>query len=134
MARASQLSARNKFEVAEGMALSTTSLSLDKGLEFPFLTIPDVEVQAINSRKLSDTDLLAYAPLVSLENRREWETYAQENQDWLRQSLDFIGKQDVNPGSVPPRVYGTRDFLDPSHNQGYHPDLEKVMAPLWYVF
>lgn len=133
IARTSQASARSKFEVSESMALGTTSVSLDREDPFPFVTIPDFEVQASKSLELSDTDLLAYVPLVSLPLRSQWETYAQENQGWLRESLDVVGLTDVDPGLVPPRIYGTRDLDDPDHNEGRHPELRLKMAPLWYV-
>lgn len=133
IARASQASARSKFEVSESMALGTTSVSLDREDPFPFVTIPDFEVQASKSLELSDTDLLAYAPLVSLPLRSQWETYAQENQGWLRESLDVVGLTDVDPGLVPPHIYGTRDLDDPDHNKGRHPELRLKLAPLWYV-
>jgi hypothetical protein len=133
IARASQASARSKFEVSESMALGTTSVSLDRQDAFPFVTIPDFEVQASKSRELSDSDLLAYAPLVSVPQRTQWETYAQENQGWLRESLDVVGLTDLDPGQVPPRIYGTRDLDDPDHNEGRRSELNMKMAPLWCV-
>lgn len=135
VARASQASARSKYEVAESMGLSTTSIATDKDLEFPFVTIPNFEVQAGNARELSDTDLLVYCPLVTRgEQQTEWETYSSKNQGWLGESLDFLGMVDVNPGLIPNQIYGTRDFSSPSYNDGMHPDLLDTMAPLWYVF
>lgn len=131
IARASQNSARSKFEVGESLAISTTSLARDKDEQFPLLTIPDFEVQATNSRELSDTDMLIYAPLVHVDQQGEWQTYATENQGWLRQSLDYVGMSNVDPGRITAEVYNTRDFTNRYHNLGLHPELENVMAPLW---
>ena len=64
---------RSKYEVAESMALSATSFAMDKNMTFPFVTIPDFEVQASNSRELSDTDLLSFCPLVTRAQQTEWE-------------------------------------------------------------
>ena len=116
------------------MALSTTSYANDKGLKFPFVTIPDYEVQASNARELSDTDVLAFAPLVHRDLMGKWGNYSVNNQGWLRQSLDFIGRNDVDPGQVTPKIKNPRDFSDPNHNQGMHPDLANVAAPIWYGF
>jgi len=132
IARASQASARSKYEVAESMALSTTSLALDKGLQFPFVTVPDFEIVASNARELSDTDLLAMCPLIKgREQRQEWEDYSVREQGWLRESLDVVGMTNVDPGLIPTEIHDTRDFLLPNHNEGLHPDMIDMWAPLW---
>ena len=134
VARASQASARSKYEVAESMALSTTSLALDKDLQFPFVTVPDFEVVASNARELSDTDLLAMCPLIrGREQRKQWEDYSVREQAWLRESLDVVGMTNVDPGLIPTEIENTRDFLLPDHNEGLHPDMIDMWAPLWYV-
>lgn len=116
------------------MALTTTSLALDRNLEFPLVTVPDFEVVASNARELSDVDLLGLSPLIrGRDQREEWENYSAREQGWLRESLDSAGMTDVDPGPIPTEIVNTRDFLLPDHNEGLHPDMSDMWAPLWYV-
>ena len=132
IARASQASARSKYEVAESMALSTTSLALDKDLTFPNVTLPDFEVQSSNARELADLDLMVFCPFVTRgQEQAEWGSYVVQEQGWLRESLDYLGLEDVEPGQVSPEVQNTRNFNDPSYNDGFHVELEDRMAPTW---
>ena len=134
IARASQASARSKYEVAESFALATTSLALDRGLTFPFVTLPDFEVQASNARELSDTNRLGWCPFVSRSQASEWGQYVAANQGWLQESYEYLGWPFDGVGNVSPIVRNTRDFDDPTYNEGSHPLLFNMMAPVWYVF
>ena len=114
------------------MSLSTTSLALDKGLRFPLVTVPDFEIVASNARELSDTDLLAMCPLIKgIDERKAWEDYSVREQGWLRESLDVVGMTNVDLGLIPTEIHNTRDFLLPNHNEGLHPDMVDMWAPLW---
>ena len=106
---------------------------MDKGIQFPWVTVPDFEVQASNSRELSDTDLLAWCPLVPRDEAQAWGDYVTENQGWYLESLEFLGMSTDNIGLVDPQIRLTRNFDDPNYNQGLHPDLMNRMAPTWYV-
>jgi hypothetical protein len=132
VARSSQALARSKYEVAESLGLSTTSVALDKNQVFPFVTLPDFEVQGSSARELSDTDLIVFCPLVYRgEQEKSWGNYSIANQGWLREALDYAGEPDVDPGPIPESIHDTRDFSDPSYNDGLHPELLDRMAPLW---
>ena len=133
IARAAQASARTKYEIAESFSLATTSLALDKGLEFPFVTMPDFEVQASNARDLAETEMMAWCPMVSRTQAPEWGRYVATNQGWLQESYEYLGLPFDGVGTVSPVITMTRDFDDPNYNEGSHPLLLNMMSPIWYV-
>lgn len=125
--------ARSKYEVAESLALATTSLALDKNASFPQVTVPNFEVRASNARELSDTDILIWCPFVSRSQQAVWGNHVTANQGWLRESYEYLGLPTDDLGQIPPEIQATRDFSSPDYNEGMHPALENMMAPIWYV-
>mmetsp|Transcript_46094 Transcript_46094/g.112587 ORF Transcript_46094/g.112587 Transcript_46094/m.112587 type:complete len:433 (+) Transcript_46094:1591-2889(+) len=69
-------------------------------------------------------ELYLFAPVVSDAKRKEWETYADDNQGWIREDLFFRGLQNINPGYIPEEIYS------------FHGDDESINAyrvPIWQV-
>lgn len=54
---------------------------------WPFVTVPNFYVQAAKIKLLSDVGYIMVNPLVTNENRREWEDYVVANQGWVNESM-----------------------------------------------
>ena len=106
-------------------------MALDKGIEFPFVTVPDFEVQASNARELAQTDAMSWCPMVSRTQAPEWGQYVAANEGWLEESYEYLGIPFEGVGMVSPVISNTRDFDDPTYNEGLHPLLLNMMAPVW---
>lgn len=52
--------------------------------EWPFVTLSDFSQRTVAASYITKTTLIAYAPLVTQENRARWEQYAAENQHLLK--------------------------------------------------
>lgn len=77
-------------------------------LGFPFMTIPNFEVLANNVRVQADALAVVYAPLVSDEQRLEWEEYALEN----RGQVDVAFDQDTSYRQEEDVLYGLGEYKD----------------------
>ncbi|CAB9528667.1 respiration control sensor protein ArcB [Seminavis robusta] len=58
------------------MSTSITSYAIQTNQEFPFVTVPDFELQGSDLRAQSGSHLLHWSPLVTEEKREDWEEYA----------------------------------------------------------
>jgi hypothetical protein len=50
---------------------------------WPFVTVPDFAVRAAKVLSLSDAIFLTVYPLVSGDQRSNWENYTSENKQWV---------------------------------------------------
>lgn len=96
----------NKISVAESFSIVLTSYALDRGREFPFVTLPDYEMRAAKARALAQASSLIWIPLVDQKDQLEWENYAREvAPEWVRDSMDVSGMQDLPTLSFPDGIH-----------------------------
>ena len=69
----------DKVHFAQSLGISLTSYAVDKGLEFPFISLPDFNVRTSKVRDLTDSDGITWLPLVDQTERKTWEAYAANN-------------------------------------------------------
>jgi class 3 adenylate cyclase len=98
----------------DALASIITSHAIDSGSTFPNVTVPDFEVHADATRVLSRAPFVQYLPLVTDEIRKEWETYAIENQGHLfpafAKEMALIGAQDAKYNMTKPEAQGNREL------------------------
>jgi hypothetical protein len=75
-----------KISAVDSLRIAVTSHALNTNASWPFVTIPDFDLRAESARDLGDILSLSLHPLVSLDDREEWEQYSVDNIDWLRQA------------------------------------------------
>jgi len=68
------------------LSAAVTSRAQGMDAEFPFVTMPRYEIAAGYADGLGGIMFAAFAPLVTSDQRIEWETYAQQNVDWIDES------------------------------------------------
>lgn len=68
---------------------TVTSLALFANGTWPMLSLPHFETRASDFLLISKAKQVGLAPLVSDENREDWEKYTVANQDWIQEGLDF---------------------------------------------
>jgi hypothetical protein len=79
----------------DSFAVTAISYAKDTNSTWPRVTIPDFEVRAAKIRALSKAVYLTNYILVDRDEREEWETYAEQNQGWVDESI-AIQKTDNN--------------------------------------
>jgi hypothetical protein len=69
--------------VVDVMAFNMVSSARSSGEDWPFVTIPDFGVRAAKVLALTEVAFLAVHPLVSDEEREQWENYTASNNNWV---------------------------------------------------
>ena len=59
-------------------AVAITSFALDTGTNFPYVTVPDWELRAANTRVITKSITMQWFPLVQEEDRLGWEAHANQ--------------------------------------------------------
>jgi hypothetical protein len=78
---------KNVHGASRNLAQTITSFALVRNQTFPFVTISAFETLARHARQQSGViDSVVYSPLVSDDQRSEWEAYSQANQGWILHS------------------------------------------------
>lgn len=87
------------------MSTTITSYALASSVQWPNLTMPHFEIRGENNNRLSKALQVTFAPLV--KNKQEWEQYAKENQEWIKEGLVHAGapEEDIT------NVRGIADFV-----------------------
>lgn len=67
---------------------------------WPFVTIPNFEVQGQDALEHTGARLLSICPIVTTDNRDEWETYSVENQDWIQESIEVSGEDTTSSAGI----------------------------------
>ena len=80
-------------------AINVASYSLDRNVEWPFLTMPHFEERGNTNNRFSRALQMSLVALVSKEKKAMWEDYAWTNQQWVQEGVnsssdlhvDFLG-------------------------------------------
>lgn len=120
--------------MAQSLAISLTSYALDRGIQFPYVTLPDFEIRVAKARELSHSDAISWSPLVYETQVEMWEKYASdEGPVWLRESLDESGLEDADIPDFNPRVHNsTGELVEESVFDDDHM-LQGMYSVSWYV-
>jgi len=148
------LNYKNK-SIMEGNAttISTPTLTTWSTLAFWQVLAQEAQAQA-------GPDIVAWAPLVDIEDRVAWETYAVANQDWIASSKHFLEHHQtenlqheasdyrdeevedneavwdpIRPmiTTLPEWELLNRDQEGEEHEDQHHHELDRFHAPLWQV-
>jgi class 3 adenylate cyclase len=122
----SEHKAESKLAVLHGLSKTITSYTLSTGMEWPLVSIPHFEIRMREARELSDAELIAFAPIVSKDDKAIWEAFAVKSQGWIQEGLVFQGLADVSPGKIAKQIH-------PFSNEGAIKEEEGVFIPLWQI-
>jgi hypothetical protein len=113
------------------LIISMISFAHATNQTWPMVTIDDFAVRTSKIRPLSNLIFINHLPLVSPEQREEWEKYSLDNSDWVERSMK-IQEQDKNyhgPVIYDFDIYGSihGDFGDVPYNT------TRKLLPNWQV-
>jgi hypothetical protein len=72
----------------DSVAVSLVSHARASNQTWPFVTLPDFAVRMSKIVPLARTLNIYVLPMVTPKERREWETYAKRNDDWVNETVD----------------------------------------------
>ena len=119
-----------KFDVAQSLSISATSYANERGIEWPFVTLPDFELRSRKARAMSEADLILFVPFFLKDWQNDWEAYAQNHSSWIQEGLALNGHEDTNPGPVPQHIHDISEMSDDMRDQSS--TLNNYIAGLWY--
>jgi len=84
---------QNIAATISGAAVSTNS-------SFPTVSVPLFEITGYMARHEASIRMISYTPLVTEQERIEWQSYANDHIGWIEESRAFlVGKQDTAKGT-----------------------------------
>jgi len=72
------------------MAESVTSASKINQENFPFVRVPMFELLGSQTRSLTGSEMIIWAPFVTGKQQPEWTNYSTANHDWYNESVQFV--------------------------------------------
>lgn len=101
------------------LADTITSHAISAGEEFPRVTLPNFAVHGSNTRIQADAFVIQWSPLVTDENRLEWEEYALANRFQLSEAYD----EDMRLRSQQDAFYGLSfNYTSKADERPLHPN------------
>jgi hypothetical protein len=128
----SNQNAKNIFGVLGIFSTLLSSSARHNNVTMPLFTLPDFEQFGLGARDLSGALLLAFTPLVTNLTRAAWEEYSVDNQGWIQEGLDFLGKTaSQSTRGISPYIYQktTRAFVPEIELPQYSPVWQLSPAP-----
>ena len=110
-----------KLGAMDAISASLTSSALSSGDQFPFVTFPDFDVRASTARVQADAIYIMWMPLVTDDQREEWENYTVREQDHLLP--EYFREEALRQQQDAEFGYGEAERrLHANHNE-YHPEV-----------
>ena len=123
-----------QIDVADSMSVALTSESRARGVNFPFVALPDFVLRGSAARILGEFPLILWTPLVEEDKREEWETFLRANpsyypdlpeeemqQNWQNVRFGFNAGAAFDPKGLPSfqiREYHPAEALPAANNSG----------------
>lgn len=83
------------------LAVAATAHGVDHTRDWPFVSLSSFQQRAVTAKANSKTLQVSIAPLVTQDNRLEWELYVTSDEadtDWMEQAIDYQGDaKGINP-------------------------------------
>jgi len=110
-------------------AAAATTDNTTSSSPWPNATLPQFDIRTTPAfETFTGPELFLFAPMVSSEQKKSWEAYAWDHQNWIEQDLYFRGLSgSVHPGTITKRIHPF--FPDDEY------DLDEIetYVPLWQV-
>jgi class 3 adenylate cyclase len=106
--------------LSDTLTSHTTSINAT----WPFVTLPNFDIRTKDSFEKLGAEITIFAPLISKENKHNWEKYAIEHQGWIKEDLSLRGLQKVRPGDIPEAIWPFGDHEDAD---------DDLFVPLWQL-
>lgn len=88
-----QISVQHKLESVGAIALQLQEYAINMNLTWPFVTMPFFEETIMATKSLTDSYGVMFFPIVTKEDREEWERYSIDNMHWINES--YYAQQQV---------------------------------------
>lgn len=74
--------------------------------EWPFVTLPNFDIRSKSKlEKVTGSENTIFAPIVPSVLKKQWQQYAIDHQEWIKDDLFYRERTDVDPGLLPRKIY-----------------------------
>ena len=73
----------------DSLSVTMVSYARDQNETWPFVTLPDFGPRMAKLLPQTDAMLIAIVPIVKPYQRKRWETYSIQNDEWVNQSINI---------------------------------------------
>jgi hypothetical protein len=95
------------FGMMDNLAVMLVAHAKETNQTWPFVTLPNYGIRAAKLLLLTDALSLSFLPVVSPDNRRKWEAYSLDNNDWVN---DCVAMQESWDWYNGPILYDGEEF------------------------
>jgi len=132
LANAANRNVKQSMNIIQSVSTAATSYASQTDSKWPYVTIPDFEVQMHQIRALSGGQMIFFTPIIADETLDAWGMYSTQNQAWIEEGLHVINDgyqvdnqvNHTDPGRIPPFLHTLQGNKVPMSPRGYY-------APLW---
>ncbi|KAL3921226.1 MAG: hypothetical protein SGILL_002858 [Bacillariaceae sp.] len=79
----------DKLLALDSVSIDATSYAMSSGQTWPQVTIPDFAIRGWTTRQLMNAETLGLLPVISRENRQDWEGFVVENHGWISKAHEW---------------------------------------------
>jgi hypothetical protein len=81
--------------IADSFVLSLVSYATHTKQKLPFVTLPEFGKRLASIRTLAKGTLVVIYPLITLDQREQWQNYSLQHYDWVQEDLDLLQANDT---------------------------------------
>jgi hypothetical protein len=75
------------FGMMDNLAVMIVANAKETNQTWPFVTLPNFGIRMAKLLLLTDIPVIGFLPVVTPHNRKEWEAYASEKDDWVNECV-----------------------------------------------
>jgi len=98
------------------------------------MTLPHFEIRASDYLDISGAQQIAFAPIVSDQNREEWEAYTVANQDWIQAGIDLEYLLSLSEEKAEEETNETKHTVAPGTNKEGFASVQRaqsIQSSIW---
>jgi hypothetical protein len=109
---------------------------VESNASWPFVTIPDFQYRSHDYLEISGADMIAFSPILSPLDVKEWASYSVKNQGWIEEGLrTSFSDQSTNHVSATPAPIRERVWKFSDGTSNPIPDSTPIPSlPLWQMY
>jgi hypothetical protein len=116
-----------KIAAIAALGVTFTLSALETNRTWPFVTMNKFQQRSASARTLSGSYSFGLVPIVTDENRLDWEAYSVANRGWLEEGLEYQAERGLGTSSN--RMLALQDVEDVvSFTQGESSIADKIFT------
>lgn len=131
IADSSESNAASIFGALRALAVTLTSYAftgngLYTNLTWPYVALPNFDKRSFQTQEISGAEVCVFSPFVFAREKKGWENYSWEHQNWIEIDLKYQSASFGNPGNISREIYAIPEFANQSSERA-----APYYTPVW---